>query len=311
MLALAAVSLVACLGRLAWIFELASHFRVQYGAIACLGALVYLISKHSRAGIAASLLAAANLCPVIASGDRFAPPPGWRSRAEDAVVREVKPLRIASTNLYAENRQHDRLLEFIRAANPDVALFFEVNFVWSDALRALETSYPYRRLVPAHQSHGLALFSRIPLEDIEVTTIGQPDTALAIVARFSFAGRPITLIGAHPYSPRSAARLANRNRQLEDLAALARRETNPVIVAGDLNVTPWSPFFGDFVAQSGLYDSRRGFGVQASWPTWCPPIGIPIDHCLLSPDFVARARMVGPYVGSDHLPILVDVAWRQ
>ena len=58
-----------------------------------------------------------------------------------------------------------------------------------------------------------------------------------------------------------------------------------------------------------LLPSRLGFGVQATWPSVyrIPPMMIPIDHCLVSPDVRVVGRRVGPHIGSDHLPVIVEL----
>jgi len=73
-----------------------------------------------------------------------------------------------------------------------------------------------------------------------------------------------------------------------------------------MNGTPWSPFFKDFLLSSGLRDSREGFRLQPTWPTWFPPAWIPIDHALVSSSVVVHDRRVGPNVGSDHYPVIID-----
>jgi endonuclease/exonuclease/phosphatase (EEP) superfamily protein YafD len=78
------------------------------------------------------------------------------------------------------------------------------------------------------------------------------------------------------------------------------------MVLGDLNLSPWSPYFGDLLSSAGLRDSREGFGIQASWPTAVPLLRVPIDHVLYSPEVVINHRQIGPDVGSDHLPVVVD-----
>ena len=80
---------------------------------------------------------------------------------------------------------------------------------------------------------------------------------------------------------------------------------NPKIVVGDLNVTMWSPYFTELLEESNLLNARKGYGVVASWPTQFPPLMIPIDHCLTSPDIqVKEIRLLGN-IGSDHLPIML------
>jgi endonuclease/exonuclease/phosphatase (EEP) superfamily protein YafD len=136
-------------------------------------------------------------------------------------------------------------------------------------------------------------------------TLGLP----SLVTRIATRGVPLTVLAAHPPPPKSAALAAERNLQLSRLAVMARGAPEPVVLCADLNVTPWTPFFGDLVRDSGLVDARRGRGIQPTWPTSLPPLGrIPIDHCLVSPDLGVRDFRYGPGIGSDHLPVLLTVA---
>jgi endonuclease/exonuclease/phosphatase (EEP) superfamily protein YafD len=76
---------------------------------------------------------------------------------------------------------------------------------------------------------------------------------------------------------------------------------------GDLNTTPWGHAFRALVLDSGLRDSSRGFGFQWSWPASFWPLGIPIDHALVSDGVNVLDRRMGPSIGSDHLPLVVDI----
>jgi endonuclease/exonuclease/phosphatase (EEP) superfamily protein YafD len=100
----------------------------------------------------------------------------------------------------------------------------------------------------------------------------------------------------------------HRNDQLEKLAQLVRDQKKPVLLVGDLNVSPWSSYFTRLLKNSGLKNSMKGFGFQPSWPSNTSFLRIPIDHVLYTPEIVIRNRAVGPDVGSDHLPVIVDFA---
>src|SRR5262249_38286126 len=75
----------------------------------------------------------------------------------------------------------------------------------------------------------------------------------------------------------------------------------------DLNTTAGSPHFAEFLRVSGLRDSRFGFGPQPSWPTWSP-LRLTIDHAFLSADLAVAGRRPGPDIGSDHYPLILDLA---
>jgi hypothetical protein len=38
-----------------------------------------------------------------------------------------------------------------------------------------------------------------------------------------------------------------------------------------------------------------------------PVLRIPIDHCLVSPDIGVLTMRTGRHIGSDHLPIIIDM----
>ena len=83
--------------------------------------------------------------------------------------------------------------------------------------------------------------------------------------------------------------------------------TEPLIVAGDFNVTPWSQHFHTALARSGLNDCAAGHGLAPSWPSQFPPLGIRIDHCWASQHWRSTDVRLGPSLGSDHLPLIADL----
>ncbi|HEV3121596.1 MAG TPA: endonuclease/exonuclease/phosphatase family protein, partial [Isosphaeraceae bacterium] len=111
----------------------------------------------------------------------------------------------------------------------------------------------------------------------------------------------------HPSNPLSERGRHSSNGELAALAGRIRSTPGSHVVFGDLNRTDGSPFFQDFERVSGLRDSRLGFGRQASWPVWSP-YQIAIDHAFVSPDLAVTDRRLGPKIGSDHRPLLLEVA---
>ncbi len=122
-------------------------------------------------------------------------------------------------------------------------------------------------------------------------------------ASFEFEGRTRHLWLIHPSLP-----FARRNTpELATLAERIRRTGGSRIVVGDMNCTEGSPHFTDFLRDAGLRDSRLGFGRQPSWPTdW--PYRIALDHAFVSDDLAVLDRRLGPMIGSDHFPLVLDLA---
>jgi endonuclease/exonuclease/phosphatase (EEP) superfamily protein YafD len=119
-------------------------------------------------------------------------------------------------------------------------------------------------------------------------------------------GVSITFIGTHPPPPKGAVNSRHRNRQLVEMAKFIRSLSGAAVLCGDLNMSPWSVYFRSFLRESGLLDSGKGFGVQPTWPVDWPVMRVPIDHCFVSEGIRVIDRKIGPKVGSDHFPLLVD-----
>ena len=215
-------------------------------------------------------------------------------------------LRLMVANVHTQNRAFDRLLALVRSEQPDLVVLEEVNQDWIHALAPLRQEYRYHVEQPRDDNFGIALYSRRPLKRREIVYLGDAEVP-SVVATVELGGQPIQVLATHPLPPIGDMYWRLRNRQLRRAAEFARGLPGAVVVLGDLNTTPWSYYFRRFLADSDLRDSRRGFGLQISWPSWCPWLGIPIDHCLVSESIAVRQRHVGQDIGSDHYPIVVDI----
>ena len=70
----------------------------------------------------------------------------------------------------------------------------------------------------------------------------------------------------------------------------------------------WSSDYLAVETISGLNNARQGFGILPTWPTYMPFLMIPIDHILISEHFVINDFKVGNNIGSDHLPLIIELA---
>lgn len=290
------VTLTGFAARADWRLELTCHFRVQYFWLLTLAAIGFWICRYRRLAAVPALLAAVNLALIA--------PLYWGP----ARVLPADPqllTRAISLNVRYLNHDYQAVIDLVDRERPDILVLLEVTPKWIEALSVFDSEYPNSRALPRYDASGLAVYSRLPIEHFEVrgrAEIGLP----TMVARVALPQGLLTLFATHPASPGSAAHAAMRNRQLAAVAEWAHECETAAMVLGDLNCTSWSPYFTDLLATSRLLDSRRGFGVEPTWPGLWLPLRIPIDHCLVSPEIAVVARRVGGPVGSDHRPIIVD-----
>ena len=277
--------------------ELASHFKVQYlfASVPC--ALLLALLRRWRwalAALACVLLNAAFVLPL------YLPAPGGAG----ANARR-RPVKLLLANVNSANADYAALTGLARAESPDIVVLQEATPQWAAATAALRESLPHAHVEARPDTFGIVVYSRFPLERVETFYLGAARVP-AVFARVRADGATFSLVTAHVYPPLPGL-YEGRNEQLEDLAAHAARAERPVLLAGDLNVSPWSPYFKKFERASGLKNARRGFGVLPTWPTYRPALYVPIDHCLASPEIKVTRFSTGARIGSDHLPVVVAV----
>ena len=302
LLAIAALiaSLLPVGAKVWWGFELATHFRVHYVVLDVLLLVAlglrrqWLWSAALAACAAWSVLWVAPYIPFGPSGG------GGREPTVDGST-----VKLMSANVLFRNHSAKRLLEIVRDESPDVLLLVEYTPEWSRMSDELRRTYPYHLEGPGTGAFGIALFSRLPLDSVRPFALG---TTTAIEAHVRTPTGPLTLFGVHLRSPTTPRRGEYRDRQLDLLEELLAAETGPVAVMGDFNITPYSPFYTDWLAKTGLTDTRRARTLSPSWPTYLPLLGIPIDHCAVSRDVTILAHRSLPSFGSDHYPILAELS---
>ncbi|HRX79194.1 MAG TPA: endonuclease/exonuclease/phosphatase family protein, partial [Pirellulaceae bacterium] len=188
-----------------------------------------------------------------------------------------------------------------------VAILATIDDRWREAIEELGDDYPFSIYRPRSDNFGIALLSRHVIRSERVASLDDSGVP-TIIATVDFHGQPLNVVGTHPLPPIGRRRAALRDQHLARLGEVVLQLPHPTIVLGDLNVTSWSPCFRDLLKQSDLQDSRLGFGVQPTWPSNSWLLRIPIDHALVSRDLIVTERFVGPDIGSDHRPIVVEFA---
>ncbi len=291
------MTIAACFGQAGWLFELCSHFRIQFLIVNILLLLLALFKKRFVIAVIAAFSACVNFVEVFNTDSG-----GF------VVSPNVGPsIRALLFNLNSTNYRLDAVREFIKDSNPDVIVILELSETAIRILALQDLGYLYSvEKKFRDDKFGIGLYSKHKVLDSKIMTFG--GLVPSIVATIDFDANPTMIVGSHPLPPISPKYYQARNRQLQELGSfIASQDILSKIVMMDMNTTPWSFVFDDFKTASGLRDSRNGFGIQSTWPTWIPLLWIPIDHVFVSESVKVVSRSVGPFLGSDHYPVIVDL----
>ena len=299
---LAIATLASLLGKQWWVFDLATHFRVQYmvaGAI-----LIGLAVAARYYWLALGFL----VCLI---------PHAWavgkypKSIVPVAIARphDSHTLRVTSINVYVLNRQYGKVISYIDKMQPDLLVVLEAQKDWRDFVADFRVRY--RHAAPSNWDNGfgILLFSRYPIVNQKIVYPSGLDFPY-LVATLKVGDKDVTFIAVHPPSPRGGTLSRLRNFQLRRIAREARSAKGFVIAAGDFNLTPWSSHYRKFIGLTKLRNTMGRTHWQPTWPAFMPAGGLPIDHIFVGKGIRVNGFERGPDVGSDHYPVTADITLR-
>lgn len=287
-------SVLGLLDRWTPYLELATLFRLQYAVLLGAAALAALALRTYRLALGALLLVALNVAVI-----------AHVPRAPAAASAGAPRLRFLVANVEYGNHDYDRLVRLVREVDPDVIGLTELTPAWVRALDSALKDHPNRRLAPEQGAYGAGLYSKVPLRESRIERF-PADGSPSVVATVAIGTGPLAVVVTHVHTPFAGGR---RTRQLGALADELRRLGKPAAVCGDFNAVPWSQPIYDLAEDADLRSIYGRFGLAATWPADSSRLlRVPLDNCLVSERVAVADRRVGPDIGSDHLPLIVDLA---
>ncbi len=289
-----------------WVADLCSHWLVQYTLVTVVITLFAIILIRDLRLVAVGLGLIFFQLSLLVSAGHDAP----RVR----VASSSDSIRVYVANIQMTQSQPQAVLDSINEADPDVIVLVEVfHSTFTELDFTLSDRYTLAQHAAGPGAFGVALWCK--------TTVCQPDTnphitvhhfAGSILPALELSltqhGKRLHMIGMHPFPPINHMYWISRNEQLQDMAETVRRRHEPTVIVGDLNNTPWSPTFQEVLRRGQLYDGRRGFGLQASWPQWLPSfLRLTIDQTIVTDPAMVQWRGLGKATGSDHRPVVIDI----
>lgn len=230
--------------------------------------------------------------------------PRWQAPACVPADRAAtaEPLRVMWINCWGRPDAVDAARERAIEAEVDVLALCQVGGL--PALRRLHEAFAYHALAVEDR---IAVFSHRPLGAVVPVPrrhdLATPERRWIRVPLLREGGREsIEIWVGHVQLPHHEAHAAGMRRVL-----VAAADSAPGVLLADLNSTPWSANFRMLLA-AGWRDARAG-----SWPvpTWRDParpwLRWPIDHVLVRGGVGVADFRVLDDLGSDHLPLLVDL----
>jgi endonuclease/exonuclease/phosphatase (EEP) superfamily protein YafD len=292
--AAAAASVVGFAGRFYWLFDLFANFRPHYLGLSGLCAFSFALAKEWKWLTAALSITLLNLL-ILA--------PLWLANPAPADL-EAKPIKLLVFNINRDNQRLSEIRDYIVQSEADLVFILEAS---PQAVAELSRTQVYSvgLAQPRTDSFGLLILTRTPLSSQEIIDVeGLPAAEIAI----RFGGVDYSFLALHTMPPVGSRNSERRDNMLAFAARWSQAHPQKAAIVGDFNATPWSSGFRALLSESGYINSQRGFGIQPTWPSILPALGIPIDHCLHSGELTTVERALGPFLGSDHRALIIRLS---
>lgn len=283
--------------------ELLGQAKLQFAALLAGLALISLAFKRMLLGVTLCGVAGWHIW-IIASA--LAGPPQVESAAQ-------QHLTVMHFNMFANNFDASAIEAAIAEVKPDMVMLVETNSrTYRQLQRSLIAEYPYQ--LPERRDEfdaATTFFSRFPIPGGQSIFTVDPRSQLGVFhTPVTIDTHTLDFYGMHTASPRSEYRVKIRNQQLLETARYIRSHSDgkPLIIAGDMNTSPWNEAFRVFMRATQVYNSDRISAVNGTWPTWLPqPLRIPIDHVLVNAEFCSANSHTVLIPGSDHLAVVAEL----
>jgi endonuclease/exonuclease/phosphatase family metal-dependent hydrolase len=229
-----------------------------------------------------------------------------------AIPRRLRLMTFNTANDFVDPMH---LIALLREYSADIIALVELSPANADALKeTLQAEYPHRVLL-GKKFDGKGLLSRYPIEQHEYFTLLTERSH--IKCRLNIEGQMVTVFVVHAPAP--------NYRQFERQSAYCEPEITSLIQRGQLDQP--TIYMGDFnfidrsatyrlMIDAGLTDTFRavGSGAGLTFPTrfqYFPvrlPLMVRIDYIWVTKHFQPLSSRVALGYGSDHLPVISELA---
>lgn len=211
--------------------------------------------------------------------------------------KNEKPIKLIFANMWIRNKSPEKILPWITREDPDIIVTIETSQKTQSALETLRPQYPYHKhLSEAYILSKFPISSHTHTKGISLNIFNLQTPQGEMIVNIAHLTRP------WPYTDPNEQRA-----QLDRLAdAVEAQDKGRIILVGDFNATLSAYNLKRFTTKTGLSPLAIDFG---TWPVTMPaPLRIGIDNAFSGTDFVISNRKIGPFDGSDHMPVLIHIS---
>jgi endonuclease/exonuclease/phosphatase (EEP) superfamily protein YafD len=282
-------------GSLHWSFDLAGQFLLPAIVVAGGATLVAAICRWP-------VTAGAGLVGVVAAYLAAMP----FTTAPAPVAAETARFKVLLFNVWFRNGRLDDVRKMVEETNADIVVFVETTPRIREELRPLEAFYPYHFDCIGVGRCDITIFARSRLTSPAVKSTADPERSPLVQIDTQIAGCTLKLFATHMTRPFPNRPWWAQRAQAEEIGTDVAAWPGAKLVLGDFNAAPWG-YVMRTIAERGNVNVLTGAG--GTWPSRLPPqLRIPIDNMLAGPGLSFVSRQVLPKIGSDHLPVVAEIA---
>lgn len=160
-------------------------------------------------------------------------------------------------------------------------------------LKTYRHSFPKTFPKVSGNTTTIAIFSKLEFSQINYKKLIHNN---ALIAKFDYNNSTYELIVNHLSNPFLPRFYENRNQDLAYLSRLLEdKKDDKVLILGDFNITPWSPYYPKFDDYNNVLAGR---GVYVTWQVG--PFVLPIDQMFSSQSLEILNYKIDTQNGSDH-----------
>lgn len=212
----------------------------------------------------------------------------------------ASPIRLVSANVYVYNTTPGAAVEAMIAAGADVEVAVETSPAFRTLIEERDAGHPYSVV-----DGQLVVRSRYPV----AAMTDPPNVPARRIMRLTVEGPagPFVLLAVHALNPLSESTFANQLVWVQRLRAAASRESLPVVMAGDFNMSDRQLGYRRLTTDLRDAITAAGWG-HSTYPDgiWAPLL-LRIDHVVMPEDWCAARSLIVDIPGSDHDGLEVDV----